>query len=87
MNDKVNIGVIGAGWWAALGHIPALRDNPHVGIVAVNQPSEQPPPTCGTLQKQGTPHISYFVVDRNSSKGRRSLDESLAAFTQIAKNP
>jgi predicted dehydrogenase len=38
MNDKVNIGVIGAGWWATLSHIPALRDNPHVGIVAVNRP-------------------------------------------------
>ncbi|WP_027164367.1 Gfo/Idh/MocA family oxidoreductase [Mesorhizobium sp. WSM3224] len=38
MTDKINIGVIGAGWWASLGHIPALRDNPHVGIVAVNRP-------------------------------------------------
>lgn len=38
MNDKVNIGVIGAGWWATLSHIPALRDNPNVGIVAVNRP-------------------------------------------------
>lgn len=36
--SKVNIGVIGAGWWATLSHIPALRDNPHVGIVAVNRP-------------------------------------------------
>lgn len=36
--SKVNIGVIGAGWWATLSHIPALRDNPNVGIVAVNRP-------------------------------------------------
>lgn len=41
MNDKVNIGVIGAGWWATLSHIPALRDNPHVGIVAVNRPDAE----------------------------------------------
>jgi len=38
LNDKVNIGVIGAGWWATLSHIPALRDNPNVGLVAVNRP-------------------------------------------------
>lgn len=38
MNDKINVGVIGAGWWATLSHIPALRDNPNVGIVAVNRP-------------------------------------------------
>ena len=38
MSQKVNIGVIGAGWWATLSHIPALRDNPHVDVVAVNRP-------------------------------------------------
>jgi predicted dehydrogenase len=38
LSDKVNIGVIGAGWWATLSHIPALRANPHVGLVAVNRP-------------------------------------------------
>ncbi len=38
MSDKVNIGVIGAGWWATLSHIPALRANPNVEIVAVNRP-------------------------------------------------
>lgn len=38
MSDKVNIGVIGAGWWATLSHIPSLRDNPNVDVVAVNRP-------------------------------------------------
>ncbi|MEQ1949833.1 Gfo/Idh/MocA family oxidoreductase [Mesorhizobium sp. CN2-181] len=38
MSQKVNIGVIGAGWWATLAHIPALLANQHVGIVAVNRP-------------------------------------------------
>jgi hypothetical protein len=57
-----------------------------VGIVAVNQPGEAPPPSCGALRKQGVPHIAYFVVDRNSSKGRRSLDESIDAFSQLSKN-
>ena len=36
--DKVNIGLIGAGWWATLSHIPALIANPHVGVVAINRP-------------------------------------------------
>lgn len=38
MPEKVNIGVIGAGWWATLSHIPALIANPHVDIVAINRP-------------------------------------------------
>lgn len=38
MMDKINIGVIGAGWWATLSHIPALLANPHVGVIAVNRP-------------------------------------------------
>ncbi|HTN63632.1 MAG TPA: Gfo/Idh/MocA family oxidoreductase [Devosia sp.] len=40
MSEKVNIGVIGAGWWATLSHIPALQANPHVGVVAVNRPDQ-----------------------------------------------
>ena len=54
------------------------------GIVAVNQPAEAPPPTCGTLRKQSTPQIAYFVVDRTTSKGRRSLDDSISDFTRLA---
>jgi hypothetical protein len=57
-----------------------------VGIIAVNQPAEAPPPSCGQLRKQGTPHIAFFVVDRTSSKGRRSLDDSISDFTRLAKN-
>lgn len=41
MSGKVNIGVIGAGWWATLSHIPALVANPHVGIVAINRPDAE----------------------------------------------
>lgn len=41
MNDKINVGVIGAGWWATLSHIPALLDNPNVGTVAVNRPDRE----------------------------------------------
>lgn len=41
MSDRVNIGVIGAGWWATLSHIPALIANPHVEIVAINRPDRE----------------------------------------------
>lgn len=40
MNDQVNIGVIGAGWWATLSHIPALIANSNVARVAVNRPDQ-----------------------------------------------
>jgi len=55
-----------------------------VGIVAINQPEEQPPATCGSLRKQGTPHIAYFVVDKQSSKGTHSIDESIKEFVRLA---
>lgn len=41
MGNKINVGVIGAGWWATLSHIPALRDNPEVGVVAVSRPDAE----------------------------------------------
>src|SRR5438105_83458 len=41
MSNLVNIGVVGAGWWATFSHIPALIANPHVGVVAVNRPDRE----------------------------------------------
>ena len=55
-----------------------------VGIIAVNQPDPPEAPTCGTLRKQSTPHIAYFVVDRETSKGHKSLDDGLQTFTKLA---
>jgi predicted dehydrogenase len=37
MTRKARIGVIGAGWWAALNHLPLLKANPDCEIVAVNR--------------------------------------------------
>ncbi len=56
-----------------------------VGIIAVNQPDDAPAPSCGALRKQSTPNIAYFVVDRTTSRGHRSLDESLSEFTKLAQ--
>ena len=58
-----------------------------VGIIAVNQPMEAPPPTCGALRKQSVPHLAYFVVSRTLSKGHRSLDDSIDEFTRLAVMP
>jgi predicted dehydrogenase len=37
MTRKARIGIIGAGWWAAVNHIPALKANADCEIVAVNR--------------------------------------------------
>ena len=37
MTRKARIGVIGAGWWAAVNHFPVLKANPDCEIVAVNR--------------------------------------------------
>lgn len=55
-----------------------------VGIIAVNQPADAPPPTCGALRKQSVPHISYFVVDKATSKGHRSIDDGIREFMRMA---
>ena len=40
MKDKARIGVIGAGWWAVVNHIPVLQKNADCEIVAVNRLGE-----------------------------------------------
>jgi predicted dehydrogenase len=37
MGRKARIGVIGAGWWAAINHLPVLKANEDCEIVAVNR--------------------------------------------------
>jgi predicted dehydrogenase len=37
MTQRARIGVIGAGWWAAVNHLPALRANKDCEVVAVNR--------------------------------------------------
>lgn len=39
--SKVEIGVVGAGWWACFSHIPALLDNPNVSTVSACRPDEE----------------------------------------------
>jgi len=35
MTDRLRIGITGAGWWAVENHLPILRDDPRVDLVAV----------------------------------------------------
>jgi len=37
MSGKARIGVIGAGWWAVVNHIPVLKSLPDCEVVAVNR--------------------------------------------------
>ncbi|MCP4381472.1 MAG: Gfo/Idh/MocA family oxidoreductase [Hyphomicrobiales bacterium] len=37
MNTKARIGVIGAGWWAVVNHLPVLAGNDDCEVVAVNR--------------------------------------------------
>jgi predicted dehydrogenase len=37
MPEKINCGVIGAGWWATFAHIPALITHPHAELIAVQK--------------------------------------------------
>lgn len=38
---QVEIGVIGAGWWASAAHIPALLNHPNVSAVSVVRPDQE----------------------------------------------
>jgi predicted dehydrogenase len=37
MSSKARIGVVGAGWWAVVNHLPLLKANPDCEIVAVSR--------------------------------------------------
>ena len=50
-----------------------------VGLVAVNMAGELPP-TCANLSKQAVPRITYFVVDRQTSRGHGVLETGLEAW-------
>ena len=65
MRRKARIGVIGAGWWAAVNHLPALKANRDCEIVAVNRLGS---PELAELQRK-------FEVPRGFEDYRAMLDE------------
>ena len=66
--DRIEIGIIGAGWWAATNHIPALLRNPHVSTVAINRPDKD------NLDKLGRAfNLSHAFTDTAAMLDQRPL--------------
>lgn len=78
MPDKVNIGVIGAGWWATLAHIPALVANPHVGVVAINRPDKE-----GLDKVAKTFDLSHAYLDASEMLAREDLHGVVVASPHV----
>jgi len=68
MAEKVDIGVIGAGWWATLAHIPSLIANPHVGTVAINRPDSD-----GLATVAKTFHLTHAYLDASEMIAKENL--------------
>ena len=52
--ERVKCAVIGAGWWGTTSHVPALRDNPHADLVAVQHHDKE---TAERIARDfGVPH-------------------------------
>ncbi|MDR3471057.1 MAG: Gfo/Idh/MocA family oxidoreductase [Devosia sp.] len=68
MAEKVDIGVIGAGWWATLSHIPALIANPHVGVLAINRPDRD-----GLEKVADTFQLTHTYLDAAEMIARENL--------------
>ena len=64
MKEKARIGVIGAGWWAVVNHIPVLQKNAGCEIVAVNRLGES---ELAEVQ-------NAFGIDRGFEDYREMLD-------------
>lgn len=60
----LNVGVIGAGWWATFAHIPAILEHPHAKLLAVQ---------CRTQQK-----ADKVARDFKATHALTDVDELLA---------
>ncbi len=39
--ERVRVGVVGAGWWASLAHIPGVLEHPHAELVGIADPDSE----------------------------------------------
>jgi predicted dehydrogenase len=78
MSDKVNIGVIGAGWWASFSHIPALIANPHVDVVAINRPDKD-----GLDKVADTFKLTHAYLDAAEMLASERLDGAVIASPHV----
>jgi len=72
--SKLEIGVIGAGWWACAAHIPVLLENPHVGTVSVMRPDQE-----GVDQV-----LRHFKLEHGYTDAAKLLDERPLAGVIVA---
>ena len=69
MSNKQRIGIIGAGWWAAVMHIPTLKSNPAAEISGICATD-----TSALKKLQDEFGISYAVEDYKKLLSEVELD-------------
>jgi predicted dehydrogenase len=78
MSDKVDIGVIGAGWWASFSHIPALIASPYVETVAINRPDKD-----GLDKVAETFKLTHAYLDAADMLASENLDGVVIASPHV----
>ena len=77
MPAKARIGVIGTGWWATYAHIPTLKANPDVELVAISDIRSELLSKVGNRYEVGKTYTD-FRGDAVQRSPRRGGDCSLA---------
>jgi predicted dehydrogenase len=65
LGQKLRVGIVGAGWWAAANHLPILRSRPDVELVSV----------CRLGRDELTKVQSAFDIDYGTEDFATMLDE------------
>ena len=78
MKQTVDIGIIGAGWWATLSHIPALIANPHVQTVAITRPDQE-----GLDKVAATFHLTHAYRDAAEMIAKENLAGAVIASPHV----
>ena len=78
MSSKQRIGIIGAGWWAAVMHIPTLSSNPSAEIAGI---CATDPDALKKLQDEFG--ISYAVTDYRQLLSELDLDGVIISSPHI----
>ena len=90
--ERVKCAVIGAGWWGTTSHVPALRDNPHADLVAIQHQDRETaeriardfgvPHACTTAEEvlaiDGLQAVAISSVPKlHYEQGKAALDRGL----------
>ena len=74
MNEKLRIGVVGAGWWAVANHMPILKSRSDVDLVAVCRLGKSE-----LAKVQATFGIPYGAEDFDAMLAEAAMDELVVA--------